>query len=156
MEQANSSNPTYEQASAAAVKGGATTPVAVIIEQRGRVADCYSHVFDYLGVRLILVRSVAELRATLFAERPMAVIWELDAGLDSGEVLHTVSELDRHIPVLLVAGTDARTMALLDSMIRFWRMTGVTKLAEEPQLQELVEFLFRAGRRTGEFRVLSV
>lgn len=134
----------------------ASTPTTVIIDQRSRIAEDYGHVFEYLGIRVLRARSVDELRATLLAERPMAVMWELDAGLDSGEVLHAVAELDRHTPILMLASQDAHTIGLLDAMIRFWRMTGVTKLNHQPELQEMVEFLFRAGRRSGEFRVLSV
>lgn len=132
------------------------SPTVLLIEQRERISRDYGHLFEYLGVHITQVRSVLELRAALEAEQPIGVMWDLDAGLDSGEVLHAASESDRHLAVLMVAGTDARTLGLLDSMIRFWRMTGVVMLTHEPELQELVEFLFRAGRRSGKFRLLSV
>jgi DNA-binding response OmpR family regulator len=131
-------------------------PFIAIVEQGEAVSAEFRHVFDYLGIRMDRIGSVEELRGILRAGPPMAVIWQVAAGLDSGEVLHALSDADRTLPVMMIAEDNSRTLALLDSMVRFWRMLGVMKLARPPHLREVVEFIFRAGRRSGEFRVLSV
>jgi hypothetical protein len=131
-------------------------PLIAVIEQDEAVTGEFRHVFDYLGVHIDRIVSVEQLRGALHGRRPMAVIWQVAAGLDSGEVLHAVSDADRTLPLMMIAEDNSRTLVLLDSMVRFWRMLGVMKLARPPELRELVEFVFRAGRRSGEFRVLSV
>lgn len=147
---------TADQDIAPARRAGASRPAMVIIEAGEGLSHEYRHVFDYLGVRLKRVGSIAELSAALQADPPMAVVWELAAGLDSGEVMHAVYDMDRDLPLMMIADAAGRTLALMDSMIRFWRMRGVVKLTRRPELREVVEFIFRAGRRSGEFRVLSV
>ncbi len=137
-------------------KRTASTPAIVIIEESGGLSGEFHHVFDYLDVRMLRVGSVAELRGALQTAAPMAVVWELSAGLDTGEVMHAVYDVDRDLPLMIIADAGGRTLALMDSMIRFWRMRGVSKLTRRPELREMVEFIFRAGRRSGEFRVLSV
>ncbi len=156
MDQIVTTDRVSEQDVAAAPGVAATTPAIAIVEERDRLSREFRHVFDYLGIRADRMRSVTELRAALQAGPPMAVIWEVAAGLDCGEIMRAISETDRDLPVLLVAEDDGRSLALLDSLIRFWRMVGVTKLARQPELRELVEFVFQAGRRSGEFRVLSI
>lgn len=157
MSQADLGHRASRQASAGgSLRLGETLAGVVLIEPRPHIANDYGHVFEYLGIRLNPVRSVEQLTEVLHRGRPMGVVWDLAAGLDTGEVLHAVSELDRSLPMLMVAGEDARTRMLLDSMVRFWRMTCVATLTAQPELTEIVEFLFRAGRRSGQFRILSV
>lgn len=133
-----------------------SVPCIAVIEDGETVSAEFRHVFDYLGIQVDRMTSVEMLRGALRGQRPMAVIWQVAAGLDSGEVLHAISDADRTLPVMMIAEDNSRTLVLLDSMVRFWRMLGVTKLVRQPELRELVEFVFRAGRRSGEFRVLSV
>lgn len=133
--------------------GGRQT--VVIVERWTSLSRDYAHVFDYLGLRPHPVRAEAELDAALGVDPPIAIIWELAAGLDSGAVLHTISAFDRHLPVLIVADTP-RTPGVIDSMIRFLHIADVVKLSSEPAIRDVVEFLFRAGRKRGGFHVLSV
>lgn len=134
----------------------AAPPTIVIIEQYARLSSRYSHLLDYLGVRLRHVRSLDELGATLHAEEPIAIIWQLAAGLDSGEVLHAISEFDRNLPMLIVADDTDSASGVIDSTIRFLQLADVTKLSGEAVSRDVVEFLFRAGRNSGTFHVLSV
>jgi hypothetical protein len=156
MGPAGSSDRTSGRLIAARPQAGTVPPTIVVIEQYALLSWQYSHVLDYLGLRLHNVRSVSELNATLRTHAPMALIWELAAGLDGSQVLHAISEFDRTLPMLIVLDDDTGTPAIIDSTIRFLRITDVTKRSGEPALRDLVEFLFRAGRGRGEFRVLSV
>ena len=156
MGQAGSSDRTAGQMIAARPQTRAASPTIVVIEHGPRLSWRYSHVLDYLGIRLHRVRSVNELEAALRIDVPMAIIWELAAGLDSAQVLHAVSEFDHSLPMLIVMDDTGGEPGVLDSTIRLLRIADVTKLSGELALRDIVEFLSRAGRRSGAFRVLSV
>lgn len=156
MGQASGSNRLSKRSAAARPQTRAAPPTVVIVEERERLSRDYSHVFDCLGIRRNNARSVDELKATLCTHAPMAIIWELAAGFDSGEVLGAISEFDRNLPMLIIVGDDSNMPGTVDSMIRFLRIADVTKHSGEPVLRDIVEFLFRAGRKSGRLRVLSI
>lgn len=156
MGQAGGSDLTSGQMIAARSPTRAAPPTIVTIEQRPRLSWQYSHVLDYLGIRLRHVRSVSELEAALRSDASIGIIWELAAGLDSGQVLRAISEFDRFLPMLLVMDDTAGAAGVLDSTVQLLRIADVTKLSGEPVLRDIVEFLSRAGRKSGAFRVLSV
>ena len=65
-------------------------------------------------------------------------------------------EFDRSLPMLIVIDDTAGKPGVLDSTIRLLRIADVSKLSGELVLRDIVEFLSRAGRKSGAFRVLSV
>ena len=136
---------------------GATLPVVLVLEQHERLSRGYGHLFDYLGIRLARVRAGQALAAAVRAEQPMAILWSLDAdGFDACQVLATIAEHDRTLPILVVAGKDARTVGIVEALEELWGFSEVHKFSGNPELQEVVEFLFRAGRKNGTCRMLSV
>jgi hypothetical protein len=142
---------------AASSRSGARPPVAVVLERHERLSGRYGHLFSYLGIRLARVGAGQEFAAALRAERPMAMLWELAAEpFAACRVLAAIAEHDRSLPVLMVADEDARNLAAVEAIGELWQLSEVRKLVGEPDLQEMVEFLFRASRKGGTLRMLSV
>jgi len=156
--QASSSRPPREPGvSSADMVWGAGAPAVVVVEHRDRVSRGYGHLFEYLGVRLECVRSAMELEAVMRIEQPMAVIWDLAGGsVDSGQLLAKVAEYDPDLALLIVADDNPPALRLIEAMVEILGLTAVRKLFCRPELHDIVEFLFQAGRKSGGFRVLSV
>ena len=89
--------------------------------------------------------------------RPMAVVAEMDAaGQDGCHVLMTVAAHDRDLPVLLVIGDDPVLLGAIDAVEEIWQLSSVVKWPQLPGVGAVVDFLFRAGRKGGCMRLMSV
>jgi DNA-binding NtrC family response regulator len=158
MAQASSRAPIQgPSACAACSPAGVGSPVVVLVEQHDRLSNGFGHLFDYLGIRLERVRSSEELQMVISSDQPMAIIWELAADrLDSWQVLGKIAEHGPGLPILIVASEDPHALAVVDTVTQMLRLSEVRQLSSRPELQEIIKFLFQAGRKSGTFRVLSV
>ncbi len=98
-----------------------------------------------------------DLGSVLRQRRPMAVVAEMDAaGQDGCNVLMTVSAHDRDLPVLLIASDDPALLGAIDAVEEIWQLTSVDKWPRLLGVGALVDFLFRAGRKGGCMRLMSI
>lgn len=112
---------------------------------------------EFLELRIRQVADCHMLRAALREEEPLAVVTETDADADPGcQVMKVVARYDRELPVLLVAGNDPTTLGSLDAIEELWQLTSVRKLEAAVDPDEVMDFLFHAGRRQGNGRLMRV
>jgi hypothetical protein len=62
---------------------------------------------------------------------------------------------DRDLPILMLTGEDAALMGAADAIEEIWGLTNVTKSPELPMVGAIVDFLFKAGRRSDWFRAMQ-
>ena len=124
--------------------------LVIVVEDTPVLSRSIGFLCDYLGIRVETVASTTSLGAMLPRKRPMAVMAPLDnAAQDGCHVLKTVASYDRTLPVLLVTGSDPAHLGAVEAVEEIWQLDHVQKSACIPGIGDLVEFLFKAGRRSG-------
>ncbi len=103
---------------------------------------------DFLDVRLTRVASHSDLRLVLRDVRPMAVLAGMEAiDQDGCHIMKVVAAHDPSLPVMLLTGGDLAMAGAADAVEEIWGLTEVVQHRCLPAPGEMVEFLFRAGRR---------
>lgn len=135
---------------AAQPTGASRELLVIVVEDTPVLSRTIGFLCDYLGIRVETVPSHASLEELLPAKRPMAVMSPIDTPAQDGcHVLKTVADYDRSLPVLLVTGTDPALLGAVEAVEEIWKLDQVQKMTCTPGIGDLVEFLFKAGRRSG-------
>ena len=129
--------------------------MVLIVTDNGALARSLEMVCDFLGLAVETLTSDQLIGQRLESPRPMAIITEADShGQDGFHVMMEVARHDRDLPILLLTGEDPILMGAADAVCEVNGLTSVTIAAQTPPVGELVDFLFRAGRRFGWGRML--
>lgn len=135
----------------------AAKPVVVIVSDDNALTSPLDVVCDFLNLGIEHVASDQDLLRVLRAQRPMAVITEMDGrGQDGFNVMMTVSAYDPDLPIMLLTNDDPSLAGAAEAVQELWRMTGVTMTGRFPKVGQLVDFFSRAGRKAGCLRLLPV
>jgi DNA-binding NtrC family response regulator len=128
-----------------------------VIEDSERLTGAFRSVCECLNVAVARIATRDDLRAILRDRRPMAVVAEMDAeGQDGCHVLMTIAAHDCDLPVLLVIGDDSALLGAVDAVEEIWELSSVSKWPRLLGVGPVVDFLFRAGRKGGCMRLMSV
>lgn len=129
--------------------------LVLIVTDNGTLAQSLEMVCDFLGLAVETMTSDQTIGRRLEGLRPMAIITEADGrGQDGFHVMMEVARLDRDLPILLLTGEDPVLIGAAEAVSEVNGLTSVTMAAQAPPVGELVDFLFRAGRRFGWGRML--
>ena len=141
----------------ATARNDSRMPLVVVVEDDPRLSEAFGRICECLNVAVVRIPSRDDLSVVLRERRPMAVIAEMDAeGQDGCHVLMTVAASDRSLPVLLITGGDPTFLGAVDAVEEVWGLSAVTKWPNLLGVGELVDFLFRAGRKGQCMRLMSV
>lgn len=131
--------------------------LVLVIEDDTHLSDAFRSVCDCLNVAVERMATRDQVGAVLRHRRPMAVVAEVDgAGQDGCHVLMTVAAYDRNLPVLLVTGDDPAFLGAVDAVEEIWGLSSVDKWPNLLGVGAIVDFLFRAGRKGGCMRLMSI
>jgi CheY-like chemotaxis protein len=124
--------------------------LVLVVEDTPVLSRTIGFLCDYLGIRVETVPGQANLENLLRSKRPMAVMSTIDTPAQDGcHVLKTVAEHDRTLPILLVTGRDPALLGAVEAVEEIWQLEQVLKVAGAPGVGDVIEFLFKAGRRSG-------
>ena len=123
-------------------------PVVVVVSDSPAVASVLDSICDFLGFGIELLSTGMDLAPFLRRLQPMAVVAELDgAGQDGCHVMMRVADHDPSMPILMLTGRDHGMAGAVDAIGDLWNLSSVTQSPDLPEIGNLVEFLFQAGRR---------
>lgn len=129
----------------------------VIVDDDALWSEAIEELCAFLEVRLTRVSSRVDLVPVLRDQRPMAVLANMDAaGQDGSHVMKLIAAYDPDLPIMILTGGDAALAGAADAVEEVWGLTSVVTRDDPPSPGELVEFLFRAGRRGGCLALLPV
>jgi CheY-like chemotaxis protein len=129
--------------------------LVLIVTDNGPLARSLEMVCDFLGLAVEILTSDQSVGRRLESPRPMAIITEADGhGQDGFHVMKEVARHDRDLPILFVTGADPILMGAAEAVCEVNGLTSVTMTPQTPPVGELVDFLFRAGRRFGWGRMI--
>ena len=132
-------------------------PLVLVIEDEYTISSAFRSICECLNVAVARMPTVDDLGSALRQRTPMAVVAEMDAaGQDGCHVLMTVAAHDRDLPVLLITGDDSALLGAIDAVEEIWQLTSVDKWPGLLGVGAVVDFLFRAGRKGGCMRLMSV
>lgn len=133
------------------------TALVIIVEDDTTLFNAFHSVGECLSVAVERISTREELGSILRQRRPMAVVAEMDApGQDGCHVLMTVAAYDPKLPVLLVTGDEPALLGAVDAVEQIWQLSSVTKWPRLLGVGSIVDFLFRAGRKGGCMRLMSI
>lgn len=136
---------------------GTRAALVIIIEDEAKLTDAFHAICDCLNVGVERVPTHEHLAPVLRERQPMAVIAEIDAaGQDGCHVLMTVAAHDCDLPVLVITGDDPAMLGAVEAVEELWRLSAVEKWPRLLGVGAVVDFLFRAGRKGGCMRLMSV
>jgi hypothetical protein len=129
----------------------------LVIEDNFDLSSAFRTVCDCLNVAVERIPSQDDVGPALRHRRPMAVIAEMDAtGQDGCHVLMTVAAYDRDLSVLLITGDDPALLGAVEAVEEIWQLSSVDKWPRLLGVGLVVDFLFRAGRKSGCMRLMSI
>lgn len=122
--------------------------VVVVVSDSPEVASVLDNICDFLGFGIELLSTEMDLAPFLARHQPMAVVTELDgAGQDGCHVMMQVADHDPSLPILILTGREPGMAGAVDAVGDIWNLTGLIQSPDLPEIGQLVEFLFQAGRR---------
>jgi CheY-like chemotaxis protein len=131
--------------------------VVVVVEDDVRLSEVFRSVCDCLDIAVERVATRDDLGAALRKHSPMAVVAEIDApGQDGCNVLMTIAAYDQELPVLVLTSDEPALLGAVDAVEEIWELSSVDKWPELLGVGAVVDFLFRAGRKGGCLRLMSV
>jgi DNA-binding NtrC family response regulator len=132
-------------------------PLIVVVEDDSHLSKAFWNICEHLNVDVGRISRLQDLSAVLRDRQPMAIAADLDAhGRDGCHVLMIVAAYDRLLPVLLVTNGNPSHFEAVVAAEEALGLTAVTKWSSLPEVGDLVEFLFRAGRRGNSVRLMPV
>ncbi len=130
------------------MRGSVRAPTVVVVEDAPRWSQSMEELCAFLEVRLVWLPSEGDLAPILRHCRPMAVLANMDgSGQDGCHVMKLVAAHDPDLPIMVITGGDAKIAGAADAVEEIWGLTSVVQRDVPPNPGDLVEFLFRAGRR---------
>jgi hypothetical protein len=131
--------------------------LVLIVEDDLALSNAFRSICECLNVAVEPVPTCNDLGSVLRDRRPMAVIGEMDgAGQDGCHLLMTVAAHDRDLPVLLISDDDQVLLGAVEAVQELWNLTAVDKWPHLLGVGAIVDFLFRAGRKGGCMRLMSI
>jgi CheY-like chemotaxis protein len=132
-------------------------PLVLVVEDDEEISTAFRAVCDCLDVAVERMPTQDDLGAVLGQLRPMAVVAAMDAaGQDGCHVLMTVAAFDRDLPVLLIVGDDPTLAGAVDAVAELWQLCSVTKWPRLSGIGAMVDFVFRAGRKSNCMRLMPL
>lgn len=135
----------------------AEDPVLVVVETAPSLSVATDEVCSALGIRVEFVDDTLALAETLHALRPigvLAVVEEIDCAVY--DMLMAVAGFEPDLPVLLATDDRASVRGAVNSAHRLWQLTGLIHVTRRLETGDVMEFLFRAGRRNGTGRLMPI
>ncbi len=130
--------------------------IAVVSDDLGTIA-ALAPVCEFLDIHMEVVSAGTDLANILEQHRPMAVISDVDCQDQDGyHVMKVIACYNRELPILLLTSGDPALMGAADAVQDLCGLTAVTSTSRFPMAGQLVAFLFGAGRRSGNMRLLPV
>ncbi len=121
--------------------------LVLVVEDRPRLSRMVEYICDFLGVAMERVGTNEDLGDLLDSRRPLAVICELEGGVQDGcHIMKTVAGHDPSLPIMLITGGDPALIGAAEAVEEIWGLSSVLKLRDQPGLGDVVDFLFRSGR----------
>ncbi len=132
-------------------------PIVLVVEDDEEYSSALRAVCDCLDVVVERMPSHGDLGSLLGERRPMAVVAAMDgAGQDGCHILMTVAAYDRDLPVLLITNDDPALLGAIEAVEEVWQLKSVVKWPRLLGIGAVVDFLFRAGRRSGCMRLMPL
>jgi two-component system nitrogen regulation response regulator GlnG len=136
----------------------ATVPcqaMVLVVSDSPEVASVLDNICDFLGFGIELLSTEMDLAPFLERHQPMAVVAELNgAGQDGCHVMMRVADHDPGLPLLILSGHEPGMAGAIDAVEQIWSLTGIKQAPDLPDIGQLVEFLFQAGRRGNCVRMM--
>ena len=131
--------------------------VVAIVTDDPATVEKLAPVCAFLDLRIEVVSAAMDLETVLQTHRPMAVVSDVEGEAQDGfHTMKLVARYSRDLPILLLTDGDPALMGAADAVQTVWGLTSVTSTSEFPMAGQLVQFLFNAGRRTGNMRLIPV
>lgn len=121
-------------------------PVILLLGNEPIAFDAMREMCDFLDIALERVEGDTDVLPFLERYEPMALVTAMDSrDQDGANVLMSVAQHDRGLPVLLVTDNDPVLAGAVDAVVELWGLTEVTQTDFWPAPGELAEFMCRAG-----------
>ena len=132
-------------------------PVLLVVESHPALAPAIDEVCRFLGIRSEGVGDTLAVARALHEFRPIGVLasaQEIDCSVY--DLMMAVAGFEPDLPVLLVTDDRASVRGAVHGAPLLWQLGGLIHLTRRLDTTDLVEFLFRAARRSGTGRLLTV
>jgi hypothetical protein len=128
-------------------------PVIIVVEPRPSLSVVIAEICDFLRIRVERLPDGAGICQSLRDMQPIAVLSEADeVDYRVYDLLMSVAEYDPDLSVLVVLRDDPASRGALDGARDLWQLTDVVRSPHRPGIRELIDFLFRAGSKSGARR----
>jgi DNA-binding NtrC family response regulator len=130
--------------------------VFIVSDDTARVLTI-APICEFLDLEVRMVTAEMDLATMLRAQRPLAVIADVDGIEHDGfHTMKTVAAYDRGLPVLMLTDGDPQMAGAAEAVQEVYALRSVTMTASVPSAGDVIEFLFNAGRATGCMRLVPV
>jgi hypothetical protein len=132
-------------------------PVLLVVESLPGVVPAIDEVCGFLGIRSEGVGDTLAIGQALHDLRPIGVLAsaeEIDCAVY--DLMMAVAGFEADLPLLLVTDNRPSVRGAVHGAQRLWQLGGLIHLTRRLDTTDLVEFLFRAARRSGAGRLLPV
>jgi hypothetical protein len=145
----------HEQAAVSAAEP--ETQRILVLETRPELSRTMTALCKALDIELIPIASRHDLPLNLHRHQPMAVVCVIDPD-EQGSItaLRSIAAHDQEMPVMIITCDDPVSLGTIDAAERLWGLTGLHCVHQIPSPQDLIGFLFQAGRRRQTGRLLPV
>jgi hypothetical protein len=132
-------------------------PVLIVFEKSTARSLAIDEVCRFLGIRVVPVEDTVGVAQTLAELRPIGVLAVIDA-VDCAvyDLLMAVAGFDADIPVLMVTGDHASVCGAVRSVHRLWQLSDLVHLTRGIDTRDIIDFLFRAGRKSDTGRMMPI
>jgi hypothetical protein len=132
-------------------------PVLIVVRKSARVSLAIGEVCAFLGIRVEPIDDTAGIAQTLTELRPIAVLAiadEIDCGIY--DLLMAVAGFDADLPVLMITDDRASLSGAVHAVQKLWQLTDLVHLTRTIETRDLIDFLFRAGRKSDTGRMMPI
>jgi hypothetical protein len=132
-------------------------PVLLVVESLPVLAPAIDEVCGFLGIRSEGVGDTLAVAQALCDFRPIGVLAsaaEIDCAVC--DLMMAVAGFEPDLPVLLVTDNRPSVRGAVHGAQVLWQLSGLIHLTRRLDTSDLVEFLFRAARRSGTGRLMPV
>ncbi len=129
----------------------------LLLESRPVLAEQLEELCHAIDIEVVCLASHHELPFSLHHHRPIAVVCVIEPALPGSiTALRSIAAHDQDLPVMVVTGDDPISLGTIDAAERLWGLTGLHCVPQVPNAQDVVGFLFQAGRRSNTGRLLPI
>jgi hypothetical protein len=135
----------------------AADPVLVVIDKTSRVSLAIGEVCTFLGIRVEPVEDTIGIAQTFEELQPIAVLAvadEIDCAVY--DLLMAVAGFDADLPVLIVTDDSDSISGAVHAAHKLWQLTDLIHLTRSIETRDLIDFLFRAGRKSDTGRMMPI